>query len=337
VLIPLASCSKTQKVASETAVQRSFASPEEAGTALVTAARSGDQTALIAIFGPDSTEVLSTGDPVENQNHLKEFIASYDQMHRWANIKTGGKILYTGTDNSPFPIPLDQNSSGQWSFDTAAGKDEILARRIGRGELVAIAACEVIAEAQQQYFQMHDNQKEYAQKFVSDTGRQDGLYWQASAGQAPSPLADLGDLAKAVGYAGAGGKPKPFNGYYFQILTKQGDKAQGGAKNYLVDGKLVGGFAILAYPVEYRNSGIMAFLVGKDGVVYQKDLGEKTAEIAAATTEYNPGDGWSAVFGTESASLQQKRLIWAGKELRQAPSRIPSAPTFKRSFERGNP
>jgi len=305
VLIPLSSCSKTQKAVSGTAVQRSFASPEEAGTALVTAARSGDQTALIAIFGPGTNEVLSTGDAVEDQNHLKEFIASYDQMHRWANIKVGGKILYTGTDNSPFPIPLGQDSSGQWSFDTAAGKDEILARRIGRGELVAIAACDVIAAAQQQYFhQMHDNQKEYAQKFVSNNGKQDGLYWQASAGQVPSPLADLSDLAKAVGYAGTGGKPQPFNGYYFQILTKQGDKAQGGAKGYLVDGKLVGGFAILAYPVEYRNSGIMTFLVGKDGVVYQKDLGEKTAEIAAATTEYNPGDGWSAVFDTESASIQ---------------------------------
>ena len=305
VLIPLASCNKAQKTAPGADAQRSFASPDEAGVTLVTAARSGDQSGLLAIFGPDSKDVLSAGDAVQDQNRLREFAASYDQMHRWANIKAGGKILYTGTDNSPFPIPLDQNSSGKWSFDTAAGKDEILARRIGRGELIAIAACEAIAAAQQQYFhQMHDKQKEYAQKFVSDNGKQDGLYWQASAGQAPSPLAQLGDLAKAVGYAGTGDKPQPFNGYYFQILTKQGDKAPGGAKDYLVDGKLVGGFAIIAYPVEYRNSGIMTFLVGKDGVVYQRDLGEKTAEIAAATTEYNPGDGWTAVFGTQSASLR---------------------------------
>jgi hypothetical protein len=304
-LMPLASCNKAQKPAPGAAVQRSFASPEEAGTALVTAARSSDQSALLAIFGPEAKDVLSIGDAVEDQNHLKEFVASYDQMHRWATIKAGGQILYTGPDNSPFPIPLYQNSSGQWSFDTAAGKDEILARRIGRGELIAIAACDAIAAAQQQYFhQMHDKQKEYAQKFVSDNGMQDGLYWQVSGDQAPSPLADLGDLAKAVGYAVTSDKPQPFNGYYFQMLTKQGDKAQGGAKDYLVDGKLVGGFAILAYPAEYRNSGIMTFLVGKDGVVYQKDLGEKTAEIAAATREYNPGDGWSAVFGTESASMQ---------------------------------
>src|SRR5258708_7826976 len=241
VLIPLSSSSKTQKAVSGTAVQRSFASPEEAGTALVTAARSGDQTALIAIFGPGTNEVLSTGDAVEDQNHLKEFIASYAQMHRWSNIKVGGKLLYTGTDNSPFPIPLGQDCYGQWSFDTAAGWDEIRARRPGRGELVAIAARDVIAAAPQQYFhQIHDNQKEYAQKFVSDNGKQDGLYWQASAGQVPSPLADLGDLAKAVGYAGTGGRPQPFNAYYFQILTKQGDKAQGGAKGYLVVGKAGG-------------------------------------------------------------------------------------------------
>ena len=305
VLIPLASCSKVQKPAPGPSVERSFTTPEEAGEALVTAARSGDQGALTAIFGPDSRDVLFAGDALEDQNHLKEFVASYGQMHRWANIKVGGKILYTGTDNSPFPIPLDQNSSGQWSFDTAAGRDEILARRIGRGELIAIAACDAIAAAQKQYFnQIHDNQKEYAQKFVSDDGKQDGLYWQASVGQAPSPLAQLGDLAKAVGYAATGTKPQPFNGYYFRILTKQGDKAPGGAKDYLVDGKLIGGFAILAYPVEYRNSGIMTFLVGKDGVVYQKDLGEKTAEIAA-TTAYNPEDGWRAVFGAESASVQE--------------------------------
>ena len=287
-------------------MQRSFASPDEASDALVTAARAGDQSALLAIFGSETKDLLSTGDAVEDQKNLKEFVTSYDQMHRWATIKAGGKILYTGADNTPFPIPLDQNSSGKWSFDTAAGKDEILARRIGRGELIAIAACETIAAAQQQYFhQVHDNQKEYAQKFVSDNGKQDGLYWQASAGQALSPLAQLGDLAKAVGYSGTSDKPQPFNGYYFQILTKQGDKAPGGAKDYLVNGKLVGGFAIIAYPVEYRNSGIMTFLVGKDGVVYQRDLGEKTDEIAAAMTEYNPGDGWTAVFGTQSASLQQ--------------------------------
>lgn len=306
VVIPLASCGKNEKSSTTaTAAQRSFASPEEAGEALVTAARSGDQKAMLQIFGPNSKDLLSAGDAVEDQNHLKEFVASYDQMHRWVNIKAGGKILYTGTDNNAFPIPLDQNSSGQWSFDTSAGNDEVLARRIGRGELIAIASCDAIASAQQQYFRRpHNNRKEYAQKLVSDQGKQDGLYWVASDGQAPSPLAQLGDLAAAVGYAGTGDKPQPFNGYYFQILTRQGAQAEGGAQDYFVDGKLVGGFAVLAYPVEYRNSGIMSFLVGKDGVVYEKDLGEKTAEIATAITEYNPGDGWKPVFGTEPSQQQ---------------------------------
>jgi hypothetical protein len=193
-------------------------------------------------------------------------------------------------------IPLDRNASGQWSFDTAAGKDEILARRIGKGELTAIAACGAIADAQTQYYaQTHDGDKvkQYAQKFVSDEGKHNGLYWQVAEGDTPSPLGQLGDFAKAAGYTNTGGKPQPFNGYYFQILIKQQDSAQGGTRNYIVNGKMTDGFAILAYPAEYRNSGIMTFVVDKRGVIYQKDLGEKTTDVAAAMTEYNPGDGWT--------------------------------------------
>lgn len=289
-LVLFASCNKTEKPASEQVVQKTFASPEDAGAALVAAAKSGDQGALLAIFGPDSKGVLFTGDTVRDQDNLKGFIASYDQMHRWGNLKAGGKVLYTGADNFPFPIPLDKNSSGQWSFDTAAGKDEILARRIGRGELTAIAACGAAAIAQDQYF---SKAKQYAQQFASDQGKQNGLYWPATEGQAQSPLGPLGDFAKALGYTNAGDKPQPFNGYYYRILTKQGATAKGGAKDYIVDGKMTGGFAILAYPVEYRNTGIMTFIIGKDGVIYQKDLGEKTIDQGAAMTEYNPGEDWS--------------------------------------------
>lgn len=193
--------------------------------------------------------------------------------------------------------------SGRWYFDTAAGKDEILARRIGKGELTAIAACTAIADAQRQYFNHShdgDNTKQYAQKFVSDEGKQNGLYWPVPGNQTPSPLGELGDFAKAVGYTNAGDKPQPFNGYYFQILTRQGGAARGGAEGYIANGKMTGGFAVLAYPAEYRNSGIMTFVVGKDGVVYQKDLGEKTAEVAVTMTEYNPGDGWNKVFDAEA-------------------------------------
>jgi hypothetical protein len=289
VAISLASCSKSEKTASEQTLQKTFASPEEAGAALLAAVKSGDQSALKAIFGPDAKDVLFTDDTVKDQDNLNGFVASYDQMHRWGDLKAGGKVLYTGADNFPFPIPLDKNSSGQWSFDTAAGKDEILARRIGRGELTAIAACGAAAIAETHYF---SKAKQYAHKFASDEGKQNGLYWPVAEGQQPSPLGPLGDFAKALGYPNAGDKPQSFNGYYYRILTRQGAAAKGGAGDYIVDGKMTGGFAILAYPVEYRNTGIMTFIVGKDGVIYQKDLGENTADQGGAMTEYNPGEGW---------------------------------------------
>ncbi len=300
LIMPLASCSKPEN---PPAAQNTFASPADAGAAFLQAAKTGDEGALVAIFGPDAKEVLFTGDAVKDKNALQEFVSAYSQMNRWGEIKAGADVLYIGADNYPFPIPLAKNSAGQWLFDTAAGKDEILARRIGKGELTAIAACAATADAQAQYFsQPHDGDKtkQYAQKFVSDEGKQNGLYWNAPEGQTPSPLGPLGDFAKAVGYTNAGAKPQPFNGYYFRILTKQGDKAPGGAKDYIANGKMTGGFAILAYPVEYRNSGIMSFVIGKDGTVYQKDLGEKTAEVANAMAEYSPGDGWSSVVTTAS-------------------------------------
>jgi Protein of unknown function (DUF2950) len=288
----LVSCGKADSPKIE---QKAFNSPAEAGDAFLAAAKADDQSALLAIFGPGSNAVLFSGDAVKDKDALQDFVSAYNQMHRWREIKVGGEILYVGADNFPFPIPLGKNPSGQWVFDTAAGKDEILARRIGKDELTAIAACSAVADAEQVYFsQTHDGDKakQYAQKFISDDGKQNGLYWPVAAGQPPSPLEQVRDFAKAAGYTNAGEKPQPFEGYYFRFLTKQGDKATGGAKDYLVDGHLTGGFAILAYPAEYRNSGIMTFIVGKDGVVYQKDLGEKTADLASAMAEYNPGDGW---------------------------------------------
>jgi Protein of unknown function (DUF2950) len=292
----LVSCNKQEGPAAEKAAQKTFASPADADAAFLDAAKSGDQGALLLIFGPESKGVLLSGDPVKDKDALQDFVAAYNQMHRWREIKAGGEMLYTGADNFPFPIPLGKNPSGQWYFDTAAGKDEILARRIGKDELTAIAACGAIADAEQQYFrQIHDSDtvKQYAQKFISDGGKQNGLYWPTAAGQPPSPLEHVRDFAKTAGYTNAGDKPQPFDGYYFRFLTRQGDKAKGGAKDYLQNGKLTGGFAVLAYPAEYRNSGIMTFIVGTDGIVYQKDLGEKTADIAgAAMGEYNPGDGW---------------------------------------------
>ena len=298
----LAACNRSDKSTSEKVAQKTFSSPEEAGTAFLDAAKSGEQSGLLAIFGSEGKDVLFSGDAVKDKDNLQDFVAAYGQMHRWVTIKAGGEMLQVGADNFPFPIPLDQNSSGQWYFDTAAGADEVLARRIGKGELTAIAACDAIAKAQAQYFsQAHDGDKakQYAQRFVSDEGKHNGLYWPAQEGQPPSPLGPLGDFAKALGYSNAGARPQPFDGYYFRMLTKQGDKAQGGAKEYIADGKMTGGFAVVAYPAEYRNSGIMTFMIGTNGTLYQKDLGGETDKVADAMTEYDPGDGWSAVVGTE--------------------------------------
>ena len=276
-------------------VQRTFATPEEAGAALLAAARSQDQQELLAIFGPGSKDVVYSGDAVKDKDGMQDFVAAYEQMHRWRDIQAGGEMLYIGADNFKFPIPLGQNSSGQWLFDTAAGKDEILARRIGRDELTTIAALDAIASAQQQYFSQargDGKMKEYAQKLVSDEGQQNGLYWPAVGGQPASPLEGVADFAKAAGYTNAGASPQPFNGYYYRILTRQGQQANGGAQDYLANGKLTGGFAVLAWPAKYRDSGIMTFMVGKDGVVYQKDLGPDTAKIAAAMDRYDPDKTW---------------------------------------------
>jgi Protein of unknown function (DUF2950) len=302
LLLSLAACNKPGNAS---APQKTFASPADAETALLAAAKSDDRNSFLAIFGPDSKDVLFTGDAVKDKDNLQDFLAAYAQMHRWVKVKAGGQILATGADNYLFPIPLDQNQSGQWYFDTPAGKDEILARRIGKGELTAIVACDAIADAENQYFsQTHDDDEvnQYAQRFVSDQGKQNGLYWPASDGQPSSPLGSLGDLAKALGYTDSGDKPQPFNGYYFRILTKQGDLAKGSAKDYIVNGRMTGGFAVIAYPADYRNSGIMTFLVGQDGVVYQKDLGDKTKDIAVSVAAYDPGDGWTSVAGTELAN-----------------------------------
>jgi len=302
LLISLASCNRPperSEPVAEKAVPKTFASPSEAGAALLAAVQSGDRVALLEIFGPGGEEILFTGDAVRDKASLRDFVTAYMQMNRWGKIKAGGQTLYVGADNYAFPVPLGQNPSGQWYFDTAAGKDEILARRIGKNELTAITACQALAGAQKQYFsQTHDGGtvKQYTQKFVSDPGKQNGLYWLATEGR-HSPLDELGDFTKAVA-SNAGDQAPLFNGYYYRILTRSSD---------LVNGKMTGGFTILAYPAEYRNKGIMTFIVGKDGVVYQKDWGEKTGEIALAMTDFDLADGWStAVTHTRNALRAQR-------------------------------
>jgi hypothetical protein len=288
ILSLASSCNKTRNptVQAKTAEQKTFASPENAGAVFVEAAKTGDQPALQAIFGPEGTWVLFTGDPSKDKNNLQDFVAAYNQMHRWGKIKPGGEVLTVGADNYLFPIPLAQNSSGQWYFDTAAGKDEILARRIGRGERTAIAACQALADAEHKFF---NKTSQYAGKFASDPNKQNGLYWPIGGEQPLSPLGRLGDFGKALGRSN--GTPQ-FNGYYYRILTKRENNGKGAPIGYTVNGRPASGFAILAYPVEYRNTGILSFIVGADGIVYQKDLGEQTDDLGVAA-DFNPGDGWT--------------------------------------------
>jgi len=309
-LSTLVACNKSKKTATENSAQKTFATPAEASAALLQAAKSGDQAAFVEIFGPDGKEVLFTGDATKDKDQLQDFVAAYNQMNRWATIKTSGQVLYIGADNYSFPVPLGQGPDGRWYFDTAAGKDEILARRIGKGELSAITALDALVDAEHDYFnQAHDGDqtKQYAQKFVSDDGKQNGLYWQVSNGETPSPLGAFAEFAKSLGYINAAGKPQPFNGYYFQILDRQRDEASGRTKDYVVDGKMTRGFAILAYPAEYRNSGIMTFIVDENGLIYQKDLGDKTQDVAVAMADYNPGDGWTRVVDEEPQYVARRK------------------------------
>jgi hypothetical protein len=275
---------------------RVFATPEDAGNAVDAAAQSGDQAAIIAIFGPDVKELLFSGDSVEDKNTISQFVAAYGAMHRWRRLVDGSEMLMVGATNFPFPIPLRKNGAGQWYFDMAAGKQEVLSRRIGRNELSMIQVCRAVAAAQKQYFsERHDGTTgHYAQKFISDPGKQNGLYWKSEDGEPQSPLGPLAAFATSEGYTVKPDAHTPFHGYYFQMLQGQTAKAHGGAKQYVVDGKMVRGFAFLAYPAQYGNSGVMTFLINQDGVLFQKDLGKTTTETATAMTEFDP-DGWTPV------------------------------------------
>src|SRR5271154_499568 len=294
LVIGLSSCSKPENP--PTAEAKTFASPDEAGKALLAAAQSGNEDAIAAIFGPDSKQVLASGDPTQDKENVAAFIAAYGVMNRWRKMDDKSQILVLGVDNFPFPIPLRQNGDGRWYFDIAAGKDEILSRRIGRNELAVMKICGALGDAQAEYHsQPHDGAKQYAQKFISDEGKQNGLYWKAEEGQPKSPLGPLAAFATTEGYTVQPNAHEPFHGYYFRMLTKQGAQAKGGAKDYIVNGKMTGGFAFVAYPAEHGNSGILTFILNQDGVLYQKDLGNTTTETATAMSEFNPDGSWTPV------------------------------------------
>jgi Protein of unknown function (DUF2950) len=297
LVISLASCSKPEKPAATEVVQKTFASQDVAAKALMEAAKAGNHDALIAIFGPGSQDVIFSGDAAQDKISFENFVAAYGTMNRWRKQINGSEVLYIGADNNPFPIPLKKNTAGQWYFDTAAGKDEILSRRIGNNELAAIDVVAAMANAQNQYFsQRHDGVKQYAHKFISDEGKQNGLYWKSPDGQPKSPLGPLAAYAAVTeGFTPEAGKQQPFHGYFYRILTKQGADAKGGAKDYIVNGKMTGGFAFVAYPEQYGDTGIMTFIINQNGVVYEKDLGKGTGDLAKAMTEFNPDKSWAPV------------------------------------------
>jgi hypothetical protein len=284
--------------ADDTATQQVFPSPNAAVTALVAADKADDMKTLSSILGPDADQVLSSGDPVADKNARDDFVRRYQEMHRLAYDDQGRVILYIGAGNWPVPIPLVKKDGG-WVFDTAAGKDELLYRRIGRNELFTIKVLEDLAEAQAEYAsEARDGESsgQFARKILSDSGKHNGLYWEAAEGQPESPIGPLVASASAEGYKkDSSGSPIPFHGYYYKVLTRQGRSAPGGAKNYLVNGKMTKGFAFLAYPAEYRASGVMTFMINQDGVIVQKDLGPDTATLASATAEYNPDKTWQEV------------------------------------------
>ncbi len=302
----LTACFSTRSLAQQPG-QKTFSSPEDASSALVTAAQDNDEKAMIDILGSDGKQIVSSGDDTEDANSRANFVKKYQEMHRLVTEPDGTTALYIGAENWPTPIPL-VNKDKAWYFDTEAGKQEILYRRIGQNETSAMAVCQELVAAQKEYRATHEN--EYAQKLFSDEGQHNGLYWKAAEGETQSPIGPLVASAVAEGYAQSlNGTPTPYRGYYFRILTRQKKTASGGAKSYLINGKMTEGFAFVAYPAEYRSSGVMTFIVSEDGVVYEKDLGRKTEVLAKAMKEYNPNSSWQETNDQpeENASAQETK------------------------------
>jgi len=278
------------------AKQQSFASPEQAVTALVAAVRTNNRDALLKIFGPAGKDLIFSGDAVADRNGRTHFLAAYAAMNR-IDQQGARATLVLGPDAWPFPIPLERRGK-IWRFDTKAGREQILDRRIGRNELAAIEVCRAYVDAQREYASQDRNGDgilEYAQHFMSGPGLHDGLYWPAASGEEQSPMGELVADARAQGYEGRQGanKPAPYQGYYYRILTGQGPSAPGGASEYIVKGHMIGGFALVAFPAKWGDSGIMTFIVNQDGVVYQKNLGPDTAALAARMTLFDPDASWS--------------------------------------------
>lgn len=275
--------------------QKTYATPEAASAALLAAARNGKSAGFYAVFGPEA-KGLGSGDPVLAKLERERFVLAYNEKHSLRMDGEARATLVLGNNEWPFPVPLVKTRSGKaWRFDTAAGKEEIINRRVGRNELYAIQVLMAIVDAQRDYASVDrdgDGVREYAPKFASAAGKHDGLYWPAKEGETGSPLGPLVASAVHEGYAVGTGKPMPYWGYYYRILSEQGGDARGGAYSYVADGKMIGGFAVVAYPAEYGASGVKTFIVNHEGKVFEKDLGDDSARTAVAMTAFNPGAGW---------------------------------------------
>jgi hypothetical protein len=283
-------------MAAPTMRQKSFATPAAAIDALIAANRANKMRELLAVLGPEGTKLIHSGDPIADKRGRDRFLAAYDEAHRLELDGQGKAILIVGNEQWPLPIPLVRKRTG-WRFDTKAGVEEILNRRVGHNELSVIEVCRAYVVAQREYASEKVRAGasfEYAQHFMSTDGQHNGLYWPVKPGEEESPLGPLIARARAAGYSPGSQhlKPRPYYGYYFKILSRQGEHAPGGARNYIVNGHLTGGFALLAYPATYGNSGIMTFVVNQDGIVYQKNLGTATTRLARQITQYDPDPSW---------------------------------------------
>jgi Protein of unknown function (DUF2950) len=289
----LTACKKQEQAPAQP-VQKTFDSPESAGKALAEAAKTESPDAVLDILGPGSADIVSTGDAAEDKTALAGFADAYQVMHRWRKLSDTSSVLIVGADNQAFPIPLTKASDNQWHFDVPAGKKEIQVRLIGRNELATIYVCGALVQSQQEYFaQKHGGVKQYAQKFISDPGQQNGLYWEAPAGAPRSPLGPLVALATEEGLTLKPNQAQAYYGYFYRRLDGQDPSAKGGTKQYIVDGKMTGGFAYLAYPAQYGKTGLKTFQVDQDGVVFEKDLGADTTTAAKAITTFNPDQTWT--------------------------------------------
>jgi hypothetical protein len=276
--------------------QQAFKTPDEAASALAGAAKAGDPKAIVTVLGPDGVDIVSSGDPVADATTREKFVAAYDAKHQITMEGDNKAIVVIGQEDFPLPIPLVRKD-GTWRFDTVAGREEILFRRIGKNELDAIQSSLAYVDAQNDYADKDRTgagKGIYAQRIVSSAGKKDGLYWPDAQNNDASPLGELIAKATTQGYRTGGGRT-PYHGYYFKILTEQGAAAPGGELDYVVKGKMIGGFALVAYPAEYRNSGVMTFIVNHTGTVYEKDLGPNTAKLAERMTAYNPNSTWHKV------------------------------------------